>query len=111
MVGQNTSRTCKGNHALKKMNFDYCVDLNKCVKNIKMSISLHTCPSHSELPSNESTKDDSLLAERSGIVDHDGGDRISITTIVTILIILFYFIQIKNKVTLNNLALIQLKKS
>ena len=54
MVTQNTLRTRKGKYDFLENNFIFAtaVDLSKCLKIIKFSISLYTCAPNSELPSN-----------------------------------------------------------
>ena len=57
MVTQNVLRTCKEKQVYSEMNFNFPTALarNKCLKQIKLPISLHTCAPISELAINIST--------------------------------------------------------
>ena len=55
MVTKKTLRTREGEQAFKKNKFGTAVDLNKCLKQIKLPSSLHTWAPISDLPSNIST--------------------------------------------------------
>ena len=49
MVAHNKLRICEGN---KIFQFESAVDVNKCLKQIELTNSQHTCALHSKLPSN-----------------------------------------------------------
>ena len=57
MVTYDTLRTCEGKHVFFKIDlkFETAVDLNKCLKQIKLPISTYSCAPISELPSDKST--------------------------------------------------------
>ena len=57
MVPQKTLRTCEENRSyfIFYLNLETSVELNKCLKQIKLPIELYTCALFSELPSNIST--------------------------------------------------------
>ena len=57
MVTQNILRMCKDKKDFSDIKFGYptILDLNKCLKQIKLQISLRTCAPIYELPSNIST--------------------------------------------------------
>ena len=68
MLTQNMLRKCGGNQVFSEINFRFvtAVDLNKCLQQIKYSISLHACATTSELPPNISTRhqtEKSLMGE------------------------------------------------
>ena len=57
MVAQNTLRTCEGNTDQVENNFKFATasDLNKCLDQVKLPISLNTCTPMTELPTSIST--------------------------------------------------------
>ena len=58
MVTQNMVRMCEGKYVFLKIKFKFAttVDVNKCLTQIKLPISLYKCAPISKLPSHISTK-------------------------------------------------------
>ena len=70
MVTQNILRKCEGNHYIseEKCQIVTVPDLNKCLKQIKLPISLYTCAPISVLPSDLSAMLGSVLTLRLHII-------------------------------------------